>query len=120
MWDIDFTHEKSVSLVVLKQLSRAISLNFHNCKEVLVVLTLINKVSLIWLIVLAFSAHSLSRIGCGRFLTSFLNRLSAEVFCGAHFLQYSGLAVGVWTYLWEKAGSGTKCEWSIMTGVALR
>lgn len=67
MWDIDFTHEKSVSLVVLKQLSRAISLNFHNCKEVLVVLTLINKVSLIWLIVLAFSAHSLSRIGCGRF-----------------------------------------------------
>lgn len=53
----------------------------------------------------------------GDFLTSFLNRLSAEVFCGAHFLQYSGLAVGVWTYLWEKAGSGTKCEWSIMMGV---
>ena len=53
----------------------------------------------------------------GDFLTSFLNRLSAEVFCGAHFLQVIGLAAGVWTYLLRKAGSGTKCEWSIMMGV---
>lgn len=36
------------------------------------------------------------------------------MFCGAHFLQYSGLAGGVLTYLLEKAESGTKFEWSIM------